>query len=79
MTTMTYTVTDSVTMTRRNMRRLLRYPSMTVLLIGMPIVFLVLFVYVFGGQLSHGLGPPDGRTYRARGITRITSLPGSFS
>jgi ABC-2 type transport system permease protein len=57
MTTMAYTVTDSVTMTRRTLRRLLRYPSMTVLLIGMPMVFLVLFVYVFGGQLSHGLGP----------------------
>jgi ABC-2 type transport system permease protein len=57
MTTMAYTLTDSVTMTRRNIRRLLRYPSMTVLLIGMPIVFLVLFVYVLGGQLSHGLSP----------------------
>ena len=47
---------DSATMLRRNLRRLRRYPSMTVLLIGMPIVFLLLFVYVFGGQLSHGLG-----------------------
>jgi ABC-2 type transport system permease protein len=26
------------------------------MLVGMPIVFLLLFVYVFGGQLSHGLG-----------------------
>src|SRR6185312_15890866 len=33
-----------------------RYPSLTLLLIGMPIVFLLLFVYVFGGQLGHGLG-----------------------
>jgi ABC-2 type transport system permease protein len=48
MTSMTYTLSDSATM-------MLRYPSMTVLLVGMPIVFLVLFVYVFGGQLSHGL------------------------
>ena len=56
MTTLTYTVTDSATMLRRNLRRLLRYPSMTLLLIGMPIVFLLLFVYVFGGQLSRGLG-----------------------
>jgi ABC-2 type transport system permease protein len=43
-------------MLRRNLRRLLRYPSMTLLLVGMPIVFLLLFVFVFGGQLSHGLG-----------------------
>ena len=29
---------------------------MTVLLVGMPIVFLLLFDGVFGGQLTHGLG-----------------------
>ncbi|MEA2148882.1 MAG: type transport system permease protein, partial [Solirubrobacteraceae bacterium] len=56
MTTLAYTITDSRTMLRRNLRRLRRYPSMTLLLVGMPIVFLLLFVYVFGGQLSHGLG-----------------------
>ncbi|MGH3074457.1 MAG: ABC transporter permease, partial [Gaiellales bacterium] len=56
MSTLAYTVSDSTTMLRRNLRRLRRYPSMTLLLIGMPIVFLLLFVYVFGGQLGHGLG-----------------------
>jgi ABC-2 type transport system permease protein len=56
MTTLAYAVTDSRTMLRRNLRRLQRYPSLTLMLIGMPIVFLLLFVYVFGGQLSHGLG-----------------------
>ena len=55
MTSLAYTVTDSATMLRRNLRRLQRYPSLTLLLVGMPIVFLLLFVYVFGGQLSHGL------------------------
>ena len=55
MTTIAYTVSDSATMLRRSLRRLVRYPSMTVLLVGMPIVFLLLFVYVFGGELSHGL------------------------
>jgi ABC-2 type transport system permease protein len=29
---------------------------MTVLLVGMPVVFLLLFVFVFGGQLGAGLG-----------------------
>jgi ABC-2 type transport system permease protein len=62
MTTLTYTFTDSATMLRRNLRRLLRYPSMTVLLVGMPIVFLLLFVYVFGGQLGAGFtGGHHGR------------------
>ncbi len=56
MSALAYTVSDSATMLRRNLRRLRRYPSMTLLLIGMPIVFLVLFVYVFGGQLGAGLG-----------------------
>jgi ABC-2 type transport system permease protein len=56
MSALAYTVTDSATMLRRNLRRLRRYPSMTLLLVGMPIVFLLLFVYVFGGQLGSGLG-----------------------
>ena len=57
MSTFAYTVTDSTTMLRRNLRRLKRYPSLTLLLVGMPIVFLLLFVYVFGGQLGSGLDP----------------------
>ena len=47
-------------MLRRNLKRMLRYPSMTVMLIGMPIVFLLLFVYVFGGTLGAGLGGASG-------------------
>jgi ABC-2 type transport system permease protein len=35
---------------------------MTVMLVGMPIVFLLLFVYVFGGQLGAGLGAHEGRS-----------------
>lgn len=47
---------DSATMLRRNLKRMLRYPSMTVMLVGMPVVFLLLFVYVFGGTMGAGLG-----------------------
>ena len=61
MSTLAYTLTDSVTMLRRNLRRLQRYPSMTLLLVGMPIVFLLLFVYVFGGQLGAGFTGDSGR------------------
>jgi ABC-2 type transport system permease protein len=46
---------DSATMLRRNLKRMLRYPSMTVMLVAMPVVFLLLFVYVFGGTLGAGL------------------------
>jgi ABC-2 type transport system permease protein len=55
MTQLAYTLTDSRTMLRRQLKHLLRYPSMTVLLLGMPVIFLLLFVYVFGGQLGAGL------------------------
>jgi ABC-2 type transport system permease protein len=60
MSTLAYTLTDSATMLRRNLRRLQRYPSMTLLLVGMPIVFLLLFVYVFGGQLGAGFNGGHG-------------------
>src|SRR5256885_6676175 len=74
MSTLAYTVSDSTTMLRRNLRRLQRYPSLTLLLIGMPIVFLLLFVYVFGGQLSHGLDSPlaGGHTGRAGYLNYVT-------
>ena len=60
MSTLAYTLTDSATMLRRDLRRLRRYPSMTLLLVGMPIVFLLLFVYVFGGQLGAGFTSGHG-------------------
>jgi ABC-2 type transport system permease protein len=50
-----HALTDSATMLRRNLLHLRRYPSLTVMILGMPIVFLLLFVYVFGGTLGSGL------------------------
>ncbi len=70
MSTLAYTLTDSATMLRRNLRRMVRYPSMTLLLIGMPITFLLLFVYVFGGTLGAGLG--GVRTGRAAYLEYVT-------
>jgi ABC-2 type transport system permease protein len=60
MSTLSYAVTDSATMLRRQLRHMQRYLSMTLMLIGMPIVLLLLFVYVFGGTLGAGLGVPAG-------------------
>jgi ABC-2 type transport system permease protein len=62
MSTLSFAVRDSSTMLRRNLRHLLRYPSMTLMLLGLPVIFLLLFVYVFGGTLGHGLGG-DRATY----------------
>ena len=76
MTTVAYTLSDSRVMLRRNLKHQLRYPSVTLMLIGMPIVFLLLFVYVFGGQLGAGLGAHQGRSayldYVVPGLLLIT-------
>jgi ABC-2 type transport system permease protein len=76
MTTLAYTLSDSRVMLRRNLKHQLRYPSLTVMLIAMPIVILLLFVYVFGGQLGAGLGPHEGRhaylNYVVPGLLLIT-------
>ena len=74
MTAVSYTLTDSATLLRRNLRRLRRYPSMTLMLVGMPIVFMLLFVYAFGGQLSHGLpgALAGGHSGRAGYLNYIT-------
>jgi ABC-2 type transport system permease protein len=55
-----YALADSATMLRRNLRRLRRYPSLTFFTVGIPVVLLVLFVYVFGATLGAGLGDPSG-------------------
>ncbi|SES19060.1 ABC-2 type transport system permease protein [Lentzea xinjiangensis] len=57
---MSYVLTDSATMVRRNLKRMARYPSMTFQLLLMPVIFLLLFVYVFGGTLGAGIGGATG-------------------
>jgi ABC-2 type transport system permease protein len=79
MSTLALTYTDSATMLRRNLRRLLRYPSLTLLLVGMPIVFLLLFVYLFGGQLSAGLAIGSPAAKPDAPLTSTTSRPESCS
>jgi ABC-2 type transport system permease protein len=61
MSALPYAVTDSATMLRRNLRHMIRYPSLTGFIIVMPVVFLLLFVFVFGGTLGAGLGASGSR------------------
>ena len=54
-----------------------RYPSLTLMLVGLPIILLLLFVYVFGGTLGAGLGGVSGgraayANYVAPGIILLT-------
>ncbi|MGE5137313.1 MAG: ABC transporter permease [Gemmatimonadota bacterium] len=77
MSTAAYAVSDSLTMLRRQLRHMQRYPSMTLLLVGLPVILLLLFVYVFGGTLGNGLGGGlSGRAayvnYVAPGIIMLT-------
>ena len=47
---------DSATMIRRNLVHMRRYPSLSLFMAGIPVLFLLLFVYVFGGTLGDGIG-----------------------
>ncbi|GIF17929.1 ABC-2 type transport system permease protein [Actinoplanes tereljensis] len=56
MTTLALATRDSSTMVRRQLKRLIRYPAMTVQLIITPVIILLLFVFVLGGALGAGIG-----------------------
>ncbi|KSU55767.1 MULTISPECIES: ABC transporter permease [unclassified Gordonia (in: high G+C Gram-positive bacteria)] len=65
MTTLAHTVSDSRVMVRRNVRRLIKFPVLAVMLVGIPVVFLLLFVFVFGGQLGAGMTTQSDDSGRA--------------
>lgn len=60
MTALTHALGDSATMVRRQLVHMRRYPSVTLMLVGMPILMLLLFVYVFGDAMGTGLGGGSG-------------------
>jgi ABC-2 type transport system permease protein len=82
MSSPSYVVADSVTMLRRNLKHMVRYPTVVFFVVGIPIVFMLLFVYVFGGSLAAGLGPgasgsrSDYVDYLAPGILVLTVAGG---
>ncbi|EIV91530.1 ABC transporter permease [Frankia sp. QA3] len=77
MSTAAYTVRDSATMLRRNLLHIRRYPSLSIMLVAQPILFLVLFVYVFGGTLGAGLpGLPGEAGGSDRGDYLVFLTPG---
>ncbi|MEP6481753.1 MAG: ABC transporter permease [Rhodoglobus sp.] len=83
MTTITaqqsHVVADAVTMLRRNVLHIVRYPGLSMFTILGPVVILLLTVFVFGGTLGAGLpgvDPAGGRdaylAYVMPGILLIT-------
>jgi ABC-2 type transport system permease protein len=69
-----YVVADAITMLRRNLLHIVRYPGLTVFVIGAPVVFLLLFVFVFGGTLGAGLPGVDPAGGRAAYVAYV--MPG---
>jgi len=72
MSATTYTVRDSATMLRRNLLHIRRYPSLSIMLVAQPILFLVLFVYVFGATMGAGLPGQQGGGGRSDYLVFIT-------
>ena len=77
MSPLSYAIRDSVTMLRRDFRHSLRYPAMTIGGIGVPVVFLLLFVGVFGHTLRAGFSAAASSAsyvdYLAPGILVMTA------
>ncbi|TYK47047.1 ABC transporter permease [Actinomadura decatromicini] len=82
MTAFTQATADSATMLRRNLRHALRYPSLTIAGMMMPILILLLFVGVFGNALGDGVGggaKGDYISYVAPGIILMAIASGCLS
>ncbi|MFD3540265.1 ABC transporter permease [Streptomyces sp. NPDC058662] len=65
MSSLSLAVRDSTTMLRRNLLHARRYPSLTLNLLLTPIMLLLLFVYIFGGAMSAGIGGGGRSAYIA--------------
>jgi len=61
MTSISYTVSDALAMTRRNLIRYVRIPTLLVFSTVQPVMFVLLFTYVFGGAVKGVL--PQGEKY----------------
>ncbi|MFG3497528.1 ABC transporter permease [Streptomyces sp. NPDC047928] len=84
MSTLTYAVSDSMTMLRRNLKHALRYPAMTISVVAMPVMMLLLFNYAFGGAIGAGIsGAPTGGgeyiDYVAPGIILMAATAGAVA
>jgi ABC transporter DrrB family efflux protein len=71
-----WAVADTLVMTRRNLLRYLRLPENLTGVTVQPIMFLLLFVYVFGGAIR--VETPDYITFLLPGILVQTVSFGSF-
>jgi len=54
-------ISDAAVVTGRNLRHFVRQPQLLIFSTIQPVIFVLLFVYVFGGAVSHSL--PNGVSY----------------
>ena len=52
MTSLAYTVSDTIVIAKRNLLRVPRQPDLLLAYTIQPVIFIVLFVYVFGGAIN---------------------------
>src|SRR5918996_1407239 len=71
-------VSDTLVLTGRNLRVSLRTPELVVAAALMPVMFVLLFRYVFGGSI-HIPGYPNYVDYLVPGVIVQTSLFGGSS
>lgn len=70
-----FAVSDALTMARRNVLRIARAPDQIVFTLISPIMFTLLFRFVFGGAVGAGLGPAvTYATYLIPGIAVQTAM-----
>ncbi|GCD42019.1 ABC transporter permease [Streptomyces paromomycinus] len=84
MATLSYAVRDSRTMLRRNLKKALRYPSLTLTVVIMPVMMLLLFNYAFGTALGSGIGASAAGggeyiDYLAPGIILMAATSGALT
>jgi ABC-2 type transport system permease protein len=73
-----HVIRDTATLTGRSLTHILRSPDTIITTALMPIAFLLLFVFVFGGAIDIGQGAGEGSyvTYLLPGILLITIASG---
>ncbi len=77
MTAVTQAVVDAATVTRRNLIKITRVPDLLVFTTLSPIMFVLLFVYVFGGALGTQDIGVDYREFLIAGIFAQTVVFGA--
>ncbi|GGN88991.1 ABC transporter permease [Nocardia rhizosphaerihabitans] len=69
-----YVVADTVTMVKRNVIRLSREPDVLLFSVVSPIMFVVLFAYVFGGVIEVSEAAGGYREYLVAGVFAQTAV-----